>query len=173
MTSSGNLTFDANGDLTIKVGKGQREFLVCPKTLARASPVFKAMLYGDFKEARPANPTESWIIELPEDDADSTGILFNIIHSCFDRIPDILSLHQLFALLIVTEKYNMTQFVRPWINNWFAPHRISVSLDNYALMLSITWELGEEAIFTDVAKAICIEWGINSSGNLAIEYSYP
>ena len=172
MTSSGKLAFDPNGDLTIKAGKERREFLVCSRTVARASPVFKAMLYGNFKEARPADPTESWIVELPEDDADSTEILFNIIHSHFDRIPDALSLQSLFAALIVTEKYDMTQLVRPWIKAWFAPHRANVMPSNYALMLCTTWELGDEGIFTNIAESMCIECGIGPSGSLTIGYLF-
>jgi hypothetical protein len=100
-------------------------------------------------------------------------ILFNIIHSHFDRIPEVLSLQRLFKVLVVAEKYDMTQLVRPWIKDWFAPHRENVRPNHYALMLCTTWELGAEAIFTDIAKSMCVECGINSSGQLVIEYLYP
>lgn len=107
-SSSGVVAVGLSGDLTITAGKEERQFLVCSKTLARASPVFKAMLYGNFKEARPASLTEPWVVELPEDDAHSSEVLFNIIHSNFDRIPDALPLQKLFDILVVTDKYDMT-----------------------------------------------------------------
>ena len=169
----GKRAFDSNGDLTIKVGRRGREFLVCSKTVARASPVFKAMLYGNFKEARPADPTESWIVKLPEDDANSVEILFNIIHSHFDRVPDVLSLLGLFWVLVITEKYNTTQLLRPWIKGWFAPHCEDVTPNNYALLLCTAWELGDETILTTVAKSLCIDCGIDSLGQLTIECSNP
>jgi BTB/POZ domain len=170
MSVSEKIAFDSNGDLTMKVGWREREFLVCSKTVARASPVFKAMLYGNFKEARPADPTESWIVNLPEDGSDSMEILFNIIHSHFDNISHNLSLENLFGVLVVAEKYDMTQVIRPWIKDWVAPYLEDVKPDRYALMLCVTWELGLEAIFMNIAKSMCIECGVNSSGQLVIEY---
>lgn len=132
------------------------------------------MLYGPFKEAQqPASPTESWIVELPEDGPDATEILFNIIHSHFGRIPNVLSLQELVGILVVAEKYDMIQLLRPWIKDWFTPHCKDVKPNDFALMLCTTWHLGDAATFTNIATKMCVDCGINSSGQLVIQYEYP
>ncbi|KAI6367835.1 hypothetical protein MCOR25_004800 [Pyricularia grisea] len=50
------INFDSDGDLHLIVGGGKvspQRFVVCSRTLARASPVFKTMLFGAFSESRP------------------------------------------------------------------------------------------------------------------------
>lgn len=52
----GTINFDSDGDLRLVVGTHKlnpQQFVVCSRTLARASPVFRTMLFGAFSESRP------------------------------------------------------------------------------------------------------------------------
>jgi len=80
------IVFDEDGDLTLIVGEDEQEFIVCSKTVARVSRPFKRMLYGHFKEAKPADNSVSWSVELLEDDATAVEILMNIVHSNFHDV---------------------------------------------------------------------------------------
>ncbi|KAI0477142.1 hypothetical protein GGR56DRAFT_691413 [Xylariaceae sp. FL0804] len=88
-------------------------FVVCSRALARASPVWKRMLYGGFAESqrRPASLDSSssssfdatttttttttsgggggghWTVELPEDDAGAMATLLHIVHGRFGQLP--------------------------------------------------------------------------------------
>lgn len=53
------IVFDEDGDLTLIVGEDEQGFIVCSKTVARVSRPFKRMLYGHFKEAKPADNSVS------------------------------------------------------------------------------------------------------------------
>ena len=111
---------DEDGDLLLRVGSAlgkEHEFKVCSAALRRASPVWKAMLFSKFKEAKPADGSE-WIVELPEDDPSPLAIILQIIHGKFELVPTYIPLAQLYGLLILTDKYQMTHVVKPWAHTW-------------------------------------------------------
>ncbi|KAK0381341.1 hypothetical protein CLIM01_01310 [Colletotrichum limetticola] len=105
------VSFDDRGDLTLRVGSLEDgsadvfDFVVCSRALARASPVFRAMLFGGFSESKPEG--DIWIVKLPEDRPAPFSILLNIIHGCFSAVPQKLKLDELYQLLVVTNKYDM------------------------------------------------------------------
>ncbi|OIW30032.1 hypothetical protein CONLIGDRAFT_632143 [Coniochaeta ligniaria NRRL 30616] len=49
------IIFEEDGDLRLEVGPERMPMIVCPKALARASPVFKRILFGGFAESKPAD----------------------------------------------------------------------------------------------------------------------
>lgn len=57
----GTTYFDRDGDLRLEVGPDNIECVVCPRALSRASPVFKNMLYGGFKESKPSKG--EWVVK--------------------------------------------------------------------------------------------------------------
>lgn len=77
---------DSHGDLTLLVGEVKKPFLVCSRSMARASKVFDVMLFGPSKEAT-ASKSKDWSVELPEDDPAAFSILLNIAHAKFDLLP--------------------------------------------------------------------------------------
>ncbi len=89
---------DTDGDLRLRVGSetgdGVQDFVVCSRTMGRSSPVWKAMLFGGFKESR---PTEGeWVVPLPEEQPKALLAVLNIIHGIFTKVPNsppVLSLH--------------------------------------------------------------------------------
>jgi hypothetical protein len=106
---------DSCGDLTLVVGSDTNKptFLVCSRSLSRSSPVFRAMLYGSFRESRPAD-INSWLVELPDDSAIPAGILFDIVHGRFRMVtPRMVRLDALYEILAFTDKYDMTSLLVP------------------------------------------------------------
>ncbi|GKT46624.1 uncharacterized protein ColSpa_06805 [Colletotrichum spaethianum] len=66
------VTYDKDGDLTVRVGPKLKPYRIDSKTLCRSSPIFKKMLYGGFAESRPSNGSD-WTIALPDDHCRSIG----------------------------------------------------------------------------------------------------
>lgn len=150
--SSAAERFDKNGDLTIIVGEGdgKREFLVCSRSLARASPVFQKMLFGCFREARSLqDPLDAWVVPLPEDSADAAELVLSIVHGHFHEVPYSLPATHLHSVLVFTDKYDMIQTIGPWIDKWI-PHLetdgtlYSLEGSNLAIHAGIAWQLGDD-----------------------------
>ncbi|KAM7194809.1 hypothetical protein V8F33_007007 [Rhypophila sp. PSN 637] len=79
---------DDDGDLTLVVGADKTNFVVCSRTVSRASPVFRQMLNGPFIEARPpADSDDPWIVTLPEDKSEIMTIILCIMHGQFAKVP--------------------------------------------------------------------------------------
>ncbi|KAI1388138.1 uncharacterized protein F4822DRAFT_303427 [Hypoxylon trugodes] len=137
------VVIDPDGDLNLVVGsRDSRTFVVCSKALARASPVWKTLLYGGFAESiQPDRSTgKEWIVNLPDDDAAAVQIILNILHYRFDEIP--ISAHT-----ILSDKYDLTRLLRPWVRGWRDGLAECVKTETLTVFgiecLSwITWELG-------------------------------
>ncbi|KAK7444601.1 hypothetical protein Landi51_08413 [Colletotrichum acutatum] len=97
-------------------GDATQSFIVCAKALARHSPVFKRMLFGGFKKSKPSkSDSDDWVVELPGDETKPFEILLDIIHGLFEQVPELLTLDELTALLVLTDKYDVTSLTRPWV----------------------------------------------------------
>jgi hypothetical protein len=169
------ITCDPDGDLRLKVGaqshpEEQLEFVVCSKTLSRASRPFKKMLYGNFRESMKATTTSSeWVVELPEDDPVGLKVLLHIIHSEYELVPPTVDIIQLYRILVVSGKYGMSHVVRPWVDDWSRP--IIEDFDfvrkpQSDVMIGIAWELGADAVFEKLVTDMCFECEVNSEGQL-------
>lgn len=127
---------DADGDLLLKVGttkctamptfaRGPHfhdvafTFRVCSRTLARASPVWKRMLFGGFAESKPNEG--DWIVGLPDDSPEAMSTLLGILYAKFDGVPllnHLITTKDLFNITVLTDKYDLTHILRPWAKVW-------------------------------------------------------
>lgn len=127
-----------------------QRFVVCPRTLSRTSKVFKAMLYGNFVESKPSNKEQEWVVALPEDDPTSLATVLYIIHNKFSLVPDKMTREELYHITILTDKYDMTEVLRPWARAWiepFDPVSRAVGQKGDEQLLWIAWELGHINLF--------------------------
>ncbi|KAF4911299.1 hypothetical protein CGCF415_v004722 [Colletotrichum fructicola] len=171
--------FDSRGDLVLKVGKafheGGRDFVVCSRTVARWSKVFNAMFFGGFAESISSARDGTWTIALPEDRAAPLFLILAIIHGTHQPIPMGLGRDELFDLLIVTEKYDMTHVLRPWASQWVQ----NLPLDNYENTTGqyrdvwIAWELGCEASFCKMLNDILWDCRVDDAGQLINVHGVP
>jgi hypothetical protein len=162
------VTIEERGDLTLVVGShpgGVTEYLVCSRTLARASRVFRTMLYGGFLESKPA--TGDWRVHFPMDDPEGFGLLLTYLHNLSDMPDEIQGLNsvQLEKLLFIVDKYCLQQKLRIAIDAMTTVFNRSVTYPYYPSSLaafiedsgadcdmatiSIAWYLGWKSTITD------------------------
>ncbi|OHF02516.1 hypothetical protein CORC01_02211 [Colletotrichum orchidophilum] len=164
------IAIDEDGDLEIAVGSGDdtQSFIVCAKTLARHSPVFKRMLFGGFKESKPTrNETVDWVVELPDDNPKPFKILLDIIHGWFEQVPELPTLNELTALLVLTDKYDVTSLTRPWAVRWMKGVQFETQHLN---LLPVAWELGKEDVFDAMVTKIANESARSPDGSERLQY---
>ena len=106
------ITLTDSSDLQLFVGKKEdgtfrTQFDVASVALCLASPVFKAMLLGPFKEK------DSKVIELPEDDAESLELFLRVAHLRFDTLPA-FSKRRVQKLAVTGDKYQCLSVLYPW-----------------------------------------------------------
>ena len=170
---SKTIEFDHHGDIKLEIGNtsssGPTVFTACSRALARASPVFNRMLYGNFVEARENSTSDSggWTVKLPEDKAVPLAIFLNISHTQFYRVPKIFSIDDLYDLVVLTHYYDSTRVLAPWTNSWMAAidEDAANSITLMAKALWISWELGRKESFTRMARRILVE----SQGSLTAD----
>ncbi|KAH8204659.1 hypothetical protein TruAng_001134 [Truncatella angustata] len=155
---------DPWGDLTLRIGPdgATEDYIVCPRTLARTSPVFERMLYGDFAEADPSTRAAmgEWIVRLPEDKPVTMGLFLSIIHGSYDETLRNLSLDKIYDLTVVVHYYDATKVLRPWVEVWIN-HIANLVEDINTPMLKvlwIAWELGAIPLFQTVSRYVLLEF---------------
>ncbi|KAJ5018021.1 hypothetical protein K4K57_006596 [Colletotrichum sp. SAR 10_99] len=86
----------------------------------------------------------------------------------FDSRGDLTLKDHLYQLLVVTEKYDMTQTLSPWASTWFQPYAATntSSTDGEEIVMWISWELGHEQTFCNWAKNLLLKSKINDEGEL-------
>jgi hypothetical protein len=161
---------DSDGDLRLRVTAEDdhtQDFVVCSRALMRLSPVFKALLAGGFRESR---PTEGeWIVPLPDDDRGALLTLLNIIHGRFGMVPENPPLEELYRILCVANKYDLTGAVRPWASKWTKlaeEAQKDKTGGNPVMLVFIAWELGYQELYVKIVERLVGECSINEKGHL-------
>jgi hypothetical protein len=151
---SSPVIFDPRGSLHLKVGDEDQQkcFLVCPHTMARACSAWEKMLFGRWAESKQASSTNNaiWEVIFPEDNPISVELILNIIHGRYNKVPESLSVQELFNLTVLTDKYDLTSQLRPWAAAWFKAVENAHGVDY--MLLWISWELGKSAQFEFLAR---------------------
>jgi hypothetical protein len=137
--------------------------LVSSKHLILASPVFKAMLQGEFKESLKLRETGELELLLPDDDPDVFLILLNILHHRMKKVPRLVSLVRLTELAILVDKYQMQESVEVFSDMWIDGLKgqkgdVPESLTQDVLpWLCISWVFRKEKPFQKVTKILMHE----------------
>lgn len=181
-----NVVIDPNGDLYLQVGEIKpehagslttsisKQFRVDSKALSRASPVFMKMLCGSFAEAKkPDGPdNQKWVVKLPDDNSSAMSILLHIMHCRFDGAPSVgghTPLEDLYQIAILTDKYDCTAFVRPWVKHWLAMADVltpNASIGELERISWIAWEYGDRNLFEKVVQRFILELNILNNNSL-------
>ncbi|KAF7910492.1 uncharacterized protein EAE98_012024 [Botrytis deweyae] len=140
------------------------EVLVSSKHLSFASPVFKAMLTGDFREAVELREKGRTEIPLPDDDADAMITLVNVIHGRFNSVSKYPNLILLTKIAILVDKYQChesTKFVaKVWAANDHLPRIWSQEWYNIACWICVAWVFRLDHEFRDATEEIIKESGV-------------
>jgi hypothetical protein len=157
------IEFDPHGDVELQVGQGDEAnpiiFTVCSRTLARVSPVFEKMLFGNFKESRPTTKSSDWRVKLPADKVVPLAIFLHICHGQLHRVPKTLPIEDLYDLTVLTNYYDGTQILGPWVNDWMASIEDDARESQTALAKAmwIAWEFGRKDLFMRIAHKLLLE----------------
>ncbi|KAF4866388.1 hypothetical protein CGCSCA1_v013714 [Colletotrichum siamense] len=104
-----------DGDVIMVIGPKDKEFRLHSQILKAASKVFKAMLGPNFAEGQQlvnnGSHSDPIKINLPEDDAYSMGILFELIHYRHDVLSDADGV-TLFDVALAADKYDLIRAVK-------------------------------------------------------------
>jgi hypothetical protein len=153
---------DSSGDLRLQVGPEQQSYVVCFGTMERTSTVWKKMLSGGFAESKPLNTDTEWVVTLPEDKPKPMLIVLNIIHSRFSLVPEKVTVLELYHILVVTEKYDVTETTRPWARQWMK----CVRNTNHPLLMWIAWALGDATMFVVAVDMLVMRCTVDMDGRL-------
>ncbi|KAF5613634.1 uncharacterized protein FTJAE_13884 [Fusarium tjaetaba] len=157
--SPGNIVFDPCGDVKLCVGETDPvTFTACSRALARASPVFERMLFGQFMESKPSNG-EDRLVELPEDERKALSTFLNISHGQFDQVPRNPSIDDLYDLTVLSNYYDGTHMLEPWIGRWMSlvEDDTKASKESMAKSLWIAWEFGRKDPFCRLVRRMLTE----------------
>ena len=167
---------DPDGDLRLEVGPERTAFMVDSRALARASLVWKRMLFGGFAESRPANGP--WVVSFPEDEPQALRLLLAIIHADFSTFKTPSSLDELFSLTVTTNKYDISHVLKPWALDWAMKSRTfplsgNTTLEACVLKIWISWELGRPDMFKEYVQELLLVVKVNEDGTLVDESGKP
>ncbi|KAM0210910.1 hypothetical protein ACHAQI_005637 [Fusarium lateritium] len=154
-----NIKIDPRGDITLCVGESDPvTFTACSRALARTSPVFDRMLYGNFIEAKKPDNGE-WTVNLPEDKATAMSLFLRISHGQFDHVPKTISIDDLYDLTVLSNYYDATQTLEPWIGRWMSSLEDDMkrTKESMAKCLGITWEFGLKDSFERTTGRMLME----------------
>ncbi|KAK2053958.1 hypothetical protein LY76DRAFT_666112 [Colletotrichum caudatum] len=115
MNSNNIVELDKRGDLVLRFG-GKNDLRVCSRTVARSSVVFEKMIFGPFKESK--KDDKEWIVEIPDDDILPMSIILAMAHGCHKILPDHVPIPELFMLLVLGDKYDMTHVFCHHLRRW-------------------------------------------------------
>lgn len=144
---------DIGDVVTLAIGEEKLSVVAARTVLTIFSPVFKAMLTGNFREA---GVTTSEIL-LPDDDPGSFLFLLRIAHLKFKDLPDTLSFQDLYQLSVTCDKYDAVCHVRPFWDRYGAPFLNHVEEAGYEEWLHIAWTFGIEDVYIKVMNKLIFE----------------
>jgi len=151
---------DPDGDLLLTVGAlpefEPQVFKVSASAMRRASPVWKAMLFGDWAESKKDDGQE-WRASLPKDDPTATGHILTIVHLHFHRVPKDLPIPDLFSIVVVADKYKMLGCLSPWVDGWVKGSLATGCTRSPVCTVQIAWQLGHEPLFLASVRQLCLE----------------
>ncbi|KAF7903596.1 uncharacterized protein EAF01_006645 [Botrytis porri] len=114
--------------------------LVSSKHMSLASPIFKAMLQGGFREAITLKEIGRLEVPLPDDHPAAMKILINMIHGRMNSIPLRIDLKLFTWIAILVDKYRCAEVIGPYPSIW------KMDLQDWTNSSS------------DVARWLCIAW---------------
>ena len=145
---------DEHGDLILRIGEEEvKDFLVSSSAVRRASSVWDKMLFGPFRESKPAEGP--WVVALPEDNPVAMAMFLHILHTNFGRVPEVLGIEDFNEAAILADKYDMLHVIGPWATRWMDNVK-SANLAGEELIMAmyIALQLGAKWEFYDFATKV-------------------
>ncbi|KAI1490930.1 hypothetical protein F5X96DRAFT_669202 [Biscogniauxia mediterranea] len=143
VTSVVNFHVDSDAVVLVKKGNSKTLYQISSCSIALASPVWCAMLYGQDSKERPAKG--EWSITL-EADPKALDTIFRIVHYQFNKVPTCPDLDELFEIACLISEYKCTYLTYPWADKWVA------CLADFPSLIE------ENSLYAQCHKVIWIAW---------------
>lgn len=156
-----NISFDPNGDRCLIVGTGdnQKRFRVSSNAMCLASPVWKAMFTGGWKE------TTTEEISFPEADPNALSIALRIAHLQFKDLPSSVNFKELLRLAGICDEYDLVKIVRPFLAKWIERfERLALKNEYPEEWLLVAWTFGNRDVFGSITRRILLYARTNADG---------
>lgn len=145
-------------------------FLVSSRHLILASPVFKAMLTGGWKEGDKNNgpvrgSAEDW-------DTEALVIVMNVLHSHYRQVPKTVSLEMLAKIAAIVDYYKIHEALQLIASLWINALKNSLPDSpgrDVILWILVSWVFGNAAIFRQVTKVAILQ----SKKDITIPHELP
>ncbi|KAK5694967.1 hypothetical protein LTR17_024728 [Elasticomyces elasticus] len=111
-------------------------------------------------------------MEMQDDDPDALKIVLNIAHLRFEAVPQSLDFKQLLSLAILTDKYQATRVLRPWIADWTMDLTRFVGKPGYEECAWIAWEFGLEVEFEHIVTYLILHAKVDHEGSCLVDDEY-
>ncbi|KAK4210642.1 hypothetical protein QBC37DRAFT_292038 [Rhypophila decipiens] len=155
---------DARGDLILVVGQERKEFLVCSRTLRRASKVFDD-LYSRRVEGQDGHER----LDLSHIGVLPLHLVLEIIHGNHAKVnPHLTNKETLHDVLVVTHHFSMTGCLAPIAVKWLKKvyDKEPSGFHNIAVQLWITHQLGHLGCLKQTIYSMVQGGRLNSRGEL-------
>ena len=176
---------DPYGDLILLIGEHHRSdsdqqtggVRVCSATLRRLSKLFRAMLFGPYKESKkPDSEPGEWVVDLPDDRLQPLRLILAIMHGRFDLVKGSqMKLRTFHQILVAADKYDLLAFLAPWILQWAQATMertrggLGAEEEGQCLVAAqIGWMLGEASIMCRELRVFVSCGRIDRDGNLFV-----
>jgi hypothetical protein len=160
---------DPDGDLFLVIGAEihgkPHTFRVCSAAMRRACQPWRSMLFGPWREAKPAHG--DWVVQLPEDDPDAMRILLLIVHGTVAEVPEGPSLDELEDLVQVADKYDLLHILRPWTMCCWEGRVLDIDYEageDLITCIHVAWQLRAGDAFAEKIKELALGLGYTETG---------
>ncbi|KAI5919587.1 hypothetical protein F4810DRAFT_497170 [Camillea tinctor] len=166
------LNFHVDSDAVVLVEKDSIKtvYQISSCSIALASPVWCALLYGQDSKDRPAKG--EWSITL-EADPKALESIFRIVHYQFDQVPTSPDLDELFEIACLVSECQCTHLTYPWASNWVASLGEHPSLAEEDSLYAqchkaiwIAWVFGDIKLFEKMTNVLIITCSVGAGGKL-------
>ncbi|KAK8040062.1 hypothetical protein PG993_008473 [Apiospora rasikravindrae] len=176
------VVLDDDGDLLIKVIDSaswplqNKEFLVDSHTMARASEKWKELV----KAMQKHSSSSKHPITNLRGNSTAYDLIFFVMHCRFADIPTKLDQPTFYELLKITEEYQVTYLLQPWVVKWVKDHQeppcvVPPQYDRVYFIpdlherLWIAWVLGAKLMFRDIIMFIIRKMSIDECSTVLID----
>lgn len=155
------ITIADNGNLILLLHDGyfEHRYKVSKDVLVQASPYWKNLIEGDFKEAKQNE------IELEGDNPPSMLFLLRVLHGKLSSIPENTMFDEMCGLATLCDKYHCADVVHSVAESYLnlKVHVICTS-GNEGPGLTMLWDFKCAALFKELAKELVLTTTIDDQG---------
>ncbi len=161
MSSAENLVLDPDGDVLLVLSRPKTpntveevEVKASSKHLTLASRVFRVMFDGRFREGIVPEGHQLRRVPLPDDDADATMLLLQIIHGRARQLPQSIDLAFLKVIAILVDKYALHEVTDFHTGIYYRAlyDCLSSQPSDLADWIFLSWVFGKAADFREFTR---------------------